>query len=152
MPENCDAACVKIIIDTGMGSEAARLYAGVIARHAATRPIDIATRPIDIEVALFYARGVETIIQPVALALNKLHLTTDQHERLMAQVDKQCYRADHLIAWAQAGPDDGRIPGWTDELLAWAKDDQTFYTELAAEIGSGGGAGSRKKASASGHK
>lgn len=139
MPENCDAACVKIIIDTGMGSEAARLYAGVIARHAATRPIDI-------EVALFYARAVETIIQPVALALNKLHLNTDQHERLMAQVDKQCYRADHLIAWAQAGPDDGRIPGWTDELLAWAKDDQTFYTELAAEGTGGSGLGKKRAA------
>lgn len=135
-------------IDNGMGSEAARLYAGVVGGMANLRPIDQ-------QAPLFYARIVENILHPLASRLlggDMGKLSVDQTDALMAQIDKQCYRADQLIAWAQVGPDDGRIPGWTDELLAWAKDDQVFYTELAAEIGSGGGAGSRKKAAASGHK
>lgn len=135
-------------IDNGMGAEAARFYAGVVGEMANLRPIDQ-------QAPLFYARVVENILHPLASGLlsgEMGKLTAAQTDALMAQIDKQCYRADQLIVWAQADSADGRIPSWTDELLLWIKDDQTFYTELAAEIGSGGGTGNRKNASASGHK
>lgn len=131
----CDAECVKIIIDTGMGAEAARLYAGVIKST-------LGVQPIDSEAPLFYARVAETTTLRAAQALNEMaKLKSAQRDRLMAQIDKQCYRADELISWAQLGPEQraDHAAAWTTQIFDWVKEDQVFYTELAAEVGEGSG-------------
>lgn len=131
MPEYCDPACVKIIIDTGMGAEAARLYAGVIKGT-------LGVQPLDWEAPLFYARAVESTVRPAAQAILDMPKTkSQQHDAVMAEIDKQCYRADAFIAWAKEPPADraNRAAAWTETILGWAKFDQLFYTEMAAEIG-----------------
>ena len=76
------------------------------------------------------------IFKEVALVLNRSHLTSDRRQQLEAQVNVECYRADKLIAWARKSSEDiqAHVIAWTEEIFAWAKDDQDFYTALNAEI------------------
>lgn len=123
----CNPDCQKIIIDTGMGREAAELYASVV---------DKMDNPLHAATARFYG-AVVTLTERVAQAI--LHsLDSDQLRRMMEQIDKACYRADWLIAWAQEDPQmtiATRADDWTNQLFAWAKDDQNFYTALIKEVG-----------------
>lgn len=128
MAGECDAACIKTIIDTGMGAEAALLYldvaSGVSLHVAATE---------------FYARVANNVTLPAAQALNRLHLSKEQQADLAAQIDQQCYRADDFIAWARMSETERteHEAAWTEKILGWVKDDQTFYTELAADLEKG---------------
>ena len=123
MPENCDAACVKIIIDTGMGAEAAKLYRSMIRGE-----------PLFTAAATFYAGVVENVVKPAAQALNALRLSRAQQERLDAQINLQCYpRADYLLRWAQSDPNDRR-ESWGNDLLKWVADDQKFLIDLVTEL------------------
>jgi hypothetical protein len=136
MPENCDAACVKIIIDTGMGVFAANLYSRSLVRRTET------FAPVDYEAATFYADFLGTLsgncgdcgVDGIAQQFNRAKLNEGQRERLMAQVQKTCYRADSLIEWSRvARPTAADVAQWTERLFTWAKDDQNFYTAFAAE-------------------
>lgn len=130
MPDQCDAACMKIIIDTGMGISFGKLYGRVLARTPSLRPIDY-------ETPMLYADALGDF-REAAQALNSHRppLSAEQRNRLMAQVDKACYRADKLLAWSEKDEVfiTSHAQGWTAELLGWVKDDQTVYTELAKEM------------------
>lgn len=143
MSDNCDPACQKLLLDAGMGAEAARLYAGVIKGT-------LGVQPIDSESALFYARVVETTVRPVAQAiLDSPKLKSQQRDELMEQIDQQCYRADYLLQWAKMLPATARAEhaaAWTEQIFDWIKKDQLFYTDLAADLGEGKGSGSKAKA------
>lgn len=129
MPEGCDAACEKIIIDTGMAVfAAADVYAGVLddfeIKGAGRRIVD------------FYISTVD-LFAKVAQWLNSKHLTEEQRSRLMEQIDKMCYRSDILLNWSfesestirdRAGTD------WRDAIRGWSKDDQNVFTALVGEI------------------
>lgn len=124
--------CEKEIIDGGMGAEAARFFrevsTGVAPHVAATN---------------FYVRVSENIFSPLAKRLlgtedggkSSFKLSADQHERLMKQIDEQCYRADKLIAWAMNTAGQNDVVIWTKQILGWVKADQKFYTELLVELG-----------------
>lgn len=129
--------CEKEIIDGGMGTEAARLY----------REVSTGTA-LHVAAANFYIRVEENIFSPFAKRLlgsdegtataskssaPAYKLSADQHDRLMSQIDKQCYRADELLAWAVTPPADPLATA--KSILAWVKDDQSFYTELLVEFG-----------------
>lgn len=138
MSDECDPACVKIIIDTGMGAEAAKLYADVMGGAE----LFTAT-------ALFYAGVAENVIQPAARALNMLHLTEDQQDRLNEQINLQCYpRADYLLKWAKASVAERtqKSEQWTAKLFEWVADDQKFFIDLAAEVGERGAQVSERSA------
>lgn len=112
-------------IDNGMGRIAARFYG----RVGSGTPVHVAA-------AQFYEDGVTEIFGPLASKLLTMKLTDEQTAELMVQIDKQCYRADDLIVRGLAldGANSTQIDAWTAELLAWAKNDQAFYTALAAEV------------------
>jgi hypothetical protein len=119
--------CEKELIDQGMGRLAARFYAAVLGG-----------KPVAVAAAEFYENVTEEITQPVAQNLLRGvngKLSKEQHAAVMAQIDKQCYRADKLIAWALIGNAQNDLAAWTNEILGWVKDDQTFYTDLIAELG-----------------
>jgi hypothetical protein len=117
-------------IDNGMGAEAARFYAAIMNE---TSGVSAAQR----HVPLFYAAVVENVFGPVAQRLLGLKLTKEQDERLMAQIDKQCYRANDLRAWALAADTvrAERAAAWTAKIIEWLDEDQVFYTALSAEAG-----------------
>lgn len=115
--------CEKEIIDNGMGKFAALFFEEIA---TGTEPIEAAIH--------FYYNVLVNITQPLAAKLvsSEIKLTDEQHAAVMAQIDKQCYNADKFIAWAigYSGADESTVAGWTGEILAMVKDDQTFYTEL----------------------
>src|SRR5688572_24458416 len=128
--------CEKEAVDGGMGAEAARFAREVwtgVAPHVAA--------------ANFYIRVSENILSPLAKRLlgsddtatasernaPKYKLSADQLDRLMKQIDKQCYRADVLIAWTTAPQSDTTT--MTKQILGWVKADQSFYTDLLVELG-----------------
>jgi hypothetical protein len=117
--------CEKEIIDNGMGIAAASLYGSVMSGTS-----------VHVAATAFYTDVVEDILKPIGQRLLRGEhgkLSKEQHASLMAQIDKQCYRADEMIAWAKVG-NGQHVSGWTDKLFAWVKDDQTFYTALIAEL------------------
>lgn len=121
--------CDKELIDQGMGKIAARMYA----RVGEGMPVTVAA-------AKFYEDGVSEIFEPLARDLltrkGSDALTDDQTARLMKQISEQCYNADELIRWSLAfsGASEAAIAAWTSKIFKWAKDDQTFYTALSAEL------------------
>lgn len=127
-----DCLPCKEEIDNGMGVEGATLYARTIASVPNIRQVDR-------EAPVFYVRVVERILSPLAkefLAGDHGQLTKAQTETLMEQIDKQCYRALDLRAWAlktDSQVADNAIV-WTAKIFAWADDDQKVYTKLAAEL------------------
>lgn len=127
MPDDNDG-CPKCVIDTGMGIFAADLYTRTVARVTGLAPVDY-------EAAGFY-RDVVQLIAALADEFSSKHLTPDQRILLMAQIDKECYRADNLIAWCRVAgtASSASVSVWTTKLFEWAKDDQTFYTAFAAEV------------------
>jgi hypothetical protein len=135
--EKCDAACQKLLLDGGMGVLAADLYASVMNETAGIRPIDR-------HAGTFYSRIVGDLLGPLVTAIRDAGpLSPDQEQRLAAQVDKQCYRADGFVAWAAA--DDARrvelASFWTNKILEWVKEDQTFYIAFIAEVNNAGKSG-----------
>lgn len=125
----CDADCVKIIIDTGMATLAAtKMYAPALDLAGVTGS---SRTVVD-----FYVASVELFTER-AQELNEKKLTEEQRAKLTAQIQKMCYRADDLVKWSCADTDTIREKArvWRDEILAWAKDDQTVFTALVAEVG-----------------
>ena len=124
--------------DNGMGIEAARLYAAVVAHMFSkdNKRITRTLRVIDMEAPVFYANVTEKVTRKVAQRLLALELTDDQRERLMKQINEQCYRAEDFIRWSRSS--DGvfpeRVSEWTERIFLWLKEDQDFYIALSAEV------------------
>lgn len=149
MPDNeCDPACIKTIIDTGMAVFAMRAYARVIGECPGLRSINYFAPQFFIDavmgdrgaVAGCDCEGATPALSgfyQVAQWLNRKKLTTEQRAILAAQVNKDCYRSDDLLAWAQKSEAEilAHVATWTREILAWVKDDQTVYTALVADVG-----------------
>lgn len=127
MPDNC-LPC-KEIIDNGMGIYSARMYGNVLEKNGAGAK--------HFEAARFYADTLENIFSPLAKRwlANGSGLSEEQTDRLMDQIDKECYRSDEMIAWALIDdPGEAALDGWTTKVLGWAKDSQTFYTAMSEEV------------------
>ena len=148
MPDNeCDAACQKIIIDTGMAVFAMRMYQTTIDSFAALRAVDSEVPYFFIAAVLGEPNVVASCdcdngtpalsgFYQVAQWLNRQKLTATQRATLTAQVQKDCYRSDDLIAWSLKTEAEivAHAPAWTAKILDWVKDDQTVYTQLVAEV------------------
>ncbi len=119
--------CEKEVIDGGM------------ARYAAQFLRDVASGAKQIVAAIdFYNNVLINITQPLAqrLVSGEIKISAEQHVAVMAQIDKQCYRADNLLAWGLvAEPNQNVIDRWVSQIFQWVKDDQTFYTALVAVLG-----------------
>lgn len=119
-------------IDNGMGIEGATHYASTIAEMYSLRAVD-RVAPVT------YSRIVENILSPLAkefLAGKHGPLTKEQTDMLMAQIDKQCYRALDFRAWSLKSEEQiaKAAPAWTAKIFEWADEDQKVYTKLAAEL------------------
>lgn len=129
MGDECDAACMKIIIDTGMGVFAAGLYGRTLERNTAS------FAPVDYEAPQFYIDAALKFGE-IAQNLSDGNLSKAQRDSLMEQIDKQCYRADYMITWSRVpAPSAEVVNAWTNNLFLWTKEDQEFYTALAKEAG-----------------
>lgn len=120
--------CEKEIIDNGMGVYAAQFYK------------DVRTgTPADVAAASFYQATLTNIFAPLGkswLALSgKDQLSKEQTAKLEAQINKECYRADALIAWSGTLAAQATTDHWAATILGWAKDNQTFYTAFSTELG-----------------
>lgn len=127
MPEGCDAACEKIIIDTGMAVLAAlEMYAPSLDHAGITGSAR--------NVVGFYVKSVDLFTKQ-AQKLNAIPLRGERHARLMAQIQEMCYRAAHLVAWSLESDDEIRenAASWRDAILVWAKNDQEVFTALVME-------------------
>lgn len=127
-----DCLPCKEEVDNGMGILGSKLYAESIAGVPGLRDVDRAA-------PIFYSRSVEQIFSPLAKEfLSGQHgkLSKEQVETLMAQIDKQCYRALDFRAWSlKTDPQiQESAAAWTAKIFAWADDDQKVYTKLSAEL------------------
>lgn len=118
--------CEKEAVDNGMGKIAAQFYADVESGM-----------PLTAAAATFYANGVKEIFSPLAARLlaEKGRLNKSESQSLNERIDLQCYRADTFVAWGRMPKEkrDEHAAAWVEQIFAWAKDDQTFYTKLATD-------------------
>lgn len=144
MPNDCDQACQKLLLDAGMSVFANRLYESVISKIVGLRAIDYLAPSFYVATILGEPAGgsddCECDTKPQGFL--KLSLWLDSrlhgadHDTLMAQNAKECYRSDDLIAWANKPPAAivTHVEAWTAEIFEWAKDNQTVYTELLLKV------------------
>ena len=133
MPELCDAGCQKLLLDSGMAQIAADMYGRTIIRVNDRAPNQI--RPVDMEAPLFF-RQVAALFEESARRYLEAKPSKAEKAALLEQLQKQCYRADELIAWSLKGDDQfvQHAAAWTAKLFAWAKEDQTFFLEHVAGV------------------
>lgn len=125
---NCDAACVKIIIDSGMAIVAVARYIKALMRSGLVGPA--------IEAAEFYSDVME-LVRESALNLNREHqLSADQRAAMMTQIDVACYRANTLVGWSKKTIEEVRLRAdeWTIKIDGWAKDNADFFVALAKDL------------------
>lgn len=133
MPEYCDAACQKLLLDSGMAKIAADLYGRTIKRVAERAPNQM--RPVDLEAPQFFSDAAE-LFEESATRYLAGKLSKSEKEALLKQLQEQCYNAGYLITWSQM--DDAAFvahaKAWTDKIFAWVKADQKFFLEHVAGV------------------
>lgn len=131
MPESCDSACQKLLLDAGMVQIAAETYDRVIKRFTGLRAVYY-------EAPQMFIDFCGLCHTSAARFLDSKQLTAEQHDALIADLYQFCYQAGYILDWCRNTDSDivDNAAGWTAKLFEWQKEHQAVFLELAKNLGS----------------